>query len=92
MNFEPQETVPIYWFLTIFNQVTIKLNEAIFFFKLEWLKFTALEMRRDWRQMRPAIVFGIGQLRTPIQILANLFSLSLVTEVWKIWTQESFHK
>lgn len=31
MNFTLQETVPIYWFFTIFNQVKIKLNEAIFF-------------------------------------------------------------
>lgn len=31
MNFKLQETVPIYWFFTIFNQVKIKLNEAIFF-------------------------------------------------------------
>lgn len=31
MNFRLQETVPIYWFFTIFNQVKIKLNEAIFF-------------------------------------------------------------
>lgn len=31
MNFKLQETVPIYWFFTIFNQVKIKLNKAIFF-------------------------------------------------------------
>ena len=60
MNFEPRETVPIYWFFAIFNLVKIKLNQANFFLKLEWLKFATLEMRRDWSQMRPAVVSGIG--------------------------------
>ena len=60
MNFRAPRNCPaIYWFFKIFNQVKKKLNEANFFLKLEWRKFATLQIRRDWSQMRPAVVSGI---------------------------------
>ena len=61
---------------------------------MEWRKFATLEMKRDWSQMRPAIVSGIviGEAHSDIGEFVFPVPAVTVPEVWKIWTQEPFHK